>query len=231
MRDTDRQPLEALAKEINRCRQRQGCGHPPCGRHAVGKPTHQLGLHRAILVVGEAPAADGWWRTGRAFYRKPSPGGLELSRTGVNLNRCLAVLGTNIECVSFVEAIRCRPSGQEAWRPGECVRQRCSRFLLDHLLVTQPRPVLPLGLIATASCLEVTVGGRAGNLDAVVGVAAEWVAPWGPCWILPLYHPSPANGGRWPRNERFLREFLEAHPAVSGVRRRGYRGKGFRPDA
>src|SRR5262249_21019113 len=137
---------------------------------------------------------------------------LELSQTGVNLNRCLAVLGTTIECVAFVEAVKCRPSGPEAWHPGEFVRQRCSRFLLDHLLVTQPQLVLPLGLTATASCLEVTLGWRPASLAAAVGVALEWAAPWGSCWIIPLYHPSPANGGRWPRNVQYLRKFLEAHP-------------------
>jgi uracil-DNA glycosylase len=89
----------------------------------------------------------------------------------------LAVLGTAIERVGFVEAVRCRPSGSEAWRPGERVRQRCRRFLLDHLLATKPRLVLPLGLIAATSCLEVTVGRRAANLDAVVGVALAWPTP------------------------------------------------------
>jgi hypothetical protein len=84
--------------------------------------------------------------------------------------------------------------------------------LLDHLLVTQPRLVLPLGLTATASCLEVTLQWRPKNLAGVVGVALEWTPAWGSCWILPLYHPSPANGGRWPRNGQHLQEFLAAHP-------------------
>ena len=53
--------LEQLADAINQCRRRQGCGHPPCGKHAVGKPTHQAAVARPILVIGEAPAADGWW--------------------------------------------------------------------------------------------------------------------------------------------------------------------------
>jgi uracil-DNA glycosylase family 4 len=204
--------LEALAEKINLCRKERGCGHPPCGEHAVGKPTHQAGTDSGILVVGEAPAADGWWRTGRPFYRETSSGLLELSRTGANLNKCLTILGTAIERVGFVEAVRCRPSSPAAWRSGERVRQRCRGFLLDHFLATKPTLVLPLGLIAALSCLEVTVGRRPDSLDAVVGVAVEWAAPWGCCWILPLFHPSPANGGRWPHNMQCLREFLETHP-------------------
>jgi hypothetical protein len=38
--------------------------------------------------------------------------------------------------------------------------------------------------------------------------ALEWLAPWGSCWIVPLYHPSPVNGGRWRRNKLYLQRFL-----------------------
>ena len=83
--------------------------------------------------------------------------------------------------------------------------------------------MLPLGLPATASCLEVAFARRPATLEAVVGKAWEWPAPWGSCWILPLYHPSPVNGGRWRRNKLYLRKFLKRHSAapllvVEGVR-------------
>jgi uracil-DNA glycosylase len=67
--------------------------------------------------------------------------------------------------------------------------------------------VLPLGLPATASCLEVAFARAPPPLDAVVGTAWEWAAPWGPCGVLPLYHPSPANAARWPRNRRSRQRF------------------------
>lgn len=57
---------------------------------------------------------------------------------------------TTIDCVGFVEAVRCRPSGRSEWHPVEHVRRHCRRFLLDHLLMTRPRLVLPLGLTAAA---------------------------------------------------------------------------------
>lgn len=146
--------------EINRCRQRAGCGNPPCGRHAVGKPTHQIGDQGGILVVGEAPAADGWWRTGRAFYREASSGRLELSRTGVNLNRCLAVLGSTIDRVGFVEAVKCRPSSA-AWRPGERVRQQVPPFLTRSLTRDEAQPCAA----ARADRVGVVPGSDARNGD------------------------------------------------------------------
>lgn len=131
-----------------------------------------------------------------------------LSQTGVSLNDCVAVLGTTVEDDGFVEAVRCRPETSRPWRPGEPARRRCRPFLERHLLVTQPRLVLPLGLTATASCMEVAFGKRPSRLEGVVGTSWRWSPPWGPCRILPLYHPSPANGARWPRNKLFLQRFL-----------------------
>jgi uracil-DNA glycosylase family 4 len=114
-----------------------------------------------------------------------------LSRTGVNLNACLAVLGTTIDEVGFIEAVRCRPDRAGSWHPAAPVRRRCRPFLDKHLLLTEPRLILPLGLTATASCMEVAFGRTPATLEAVVGMPQEWPAPWGPCCILPLYHPSP----------------------------------------
>jgi uracil-DNA glycosylase family 4 len=161
--------------------------------------------------------AGGW---PAAFYRRSAGGDLVLSRTGGNLNDCLAVLGTTIGDVGFIEAVRCRPTTPGAWHPSEPVRRHCRRFLETHLLVTQPRLVLPLGLTATASCLEVAFARRPASLEVVVGKTSECSAPWGPCWILPLYHPSPVNGARWRRNKLFLQTFLkerlDAEPWMGG---------------
>jgi uracil-DNA glycosylase family 4 len=131
-----------------------------------------------------------------------------LSRTGVNLNDCLIVLGTTIQDVGFVEAVRCRPDQSGSWHLGVQVRRHCRPLLDRHLLATEPRIVLPLGLTAAPSCMEVAFARTPATLEAVVGKSWEWSAPWGPCWILPLYHPSPVNGARWLRNKLYLQRFL-----------------------
>lgn len=202
-----RDGLDALTQAINRCRAQGGCGSPHCGVHAVGKPTCQVVDQSRILVVGEAPATGGWWMTGRAFHRWTPGGTLELSRTGANLNECLAALNAKVETVGFVEAVRCRPSGTAAWRPGERARRKCLPFLVEHLRLTQPRLVLPIGQIAVASCLEVAFGAQTARLEDVVGEVKVWHSSWGQTWIVPLYHPSPANYGRWPKNKAFLTNF------------------------
>jgi hypothetical protein len=77
-----------------------------------------------------------------------------LSRTAANLNTCLAVLGTSVEHVGFTEAIRYRSDHPRPWHPGKLVCQRSRPFLEGHFLIVEPRLVLPLGLTATASCLD-----------------------------------------------------------------------------
>ncbi len=212
---SQRKTLTQVAEDIDQCRLVQGCGSPPCSSEAVGKPTHQVGTVREILVVGEAPAAEGWWASGRAFYRSRPGGRMGLSRTGANLNRCLAVLGTCIEEVSFAEAVKCRPAEPGNWHPGERVRQHCRRFLSEQLSALRPRLVLPLGRTATTSCLELASAGSLAAFGDAVGKPYGWVAPWGHCWILPLYHPSPANNARWPANERFLRQLVRRVPSLA----------------
>jgi len=73
-----------------------------------------------------------------------------------------------------------------------------------------------LGLTASRSCLEVAFAKTPVTLEAVVGKPREWPAPWGLCWILPLYHPSPANGARWRRNPRYVKRLLKERCASAG---------------
>lgn len=204
--------LDALTQAIDRCRAEGGCGSPHCGIHAVGKPTHQKAEGSSILVVGEAPAVSGWWITGRAFYLRTPGGALELSRTGHNLNECLAALNAKVETVGFVEAVRCRPSNSARWRPSDRVRRKCLPFLAEHLRLTQPRLILPMGQAAAASCLEIAFGAPSAKLEDVAGKVHFWHSTWGQSWIIPLYHPSPANSARWPKNMAFLTSFAKNYP-------------------
>jgi uracil-DNA glycosylase family 4 len=138
-----------------------------------------------------------------------------LSGTGANLNDCLSVLGMCIEQIGFIEAMRCRPDQPGPWHPSEQVRRHWRQFLERHLRIAQPRLVLPLGLKATASCLEVASAFTPATLESVVGTPWEWPAPWGSCWILPLYHPLPVNGARWRRNKLYLQRFLKQSPELA----------------
>ena len=69
-------------------------------------PTKFLQIGRGkgqdILVVGEAPAPNGWRKSGRAFY---TPEG-KLLPTGRNLNKLLEPFEVTVEDISFTELIK-----------------------------------------------------------------------------------------------------------------------------
>jgi uracil-DNA glycosylase family 4 len=182
--ETSREALERIALDVDDCRRGGGCGYPPCGAHAVGKPSYQLAEISRILVIGEAPAADGWWVTGRAFYQKAPKVGVRLSRTGSNLNDCLAVLGVSIEDVSFVEAVKCRPRDDLPWQPHCRARKQCSRFLREQLLIIRPELVLPLGFAASASCFHIAFGEIGVKRGDVAGKIRKW------CSLRELQNPA-----------------------------------------
>lgn len=186
----------------------------------MDKPTHQVREGTWLAIVAEAPAERGWWETGQAFYSYDSEsGGLKLMDAGRNLNCCLSRLKTTVEQSYFVEAIKCRPDNISKRSLFNCVRLLCLPFLEQQLKAIRPELVLALGKLATASCLEIA-GGKTTykfKLGDVVGRPIEWEAPWGNCWIVPLYHTSPANNGRWPDNCKFIHEFLIKHPEFESV--------------
>lgn len=204
--------LEEISKEINECRSTKGHGRCQCGGgHVVRKPTHQISHSNAILVVGQAPGPKGWWVTGVAFYQRKNDATLELLQAGKNLNECLTLLCTRLEKSYYVDAVKCKPDSTNQLR----VAQRyCLHFLKKQMFTIKPPLILALGKIATKSCLQIK-GERVLSkfkLKDVVGNAKEWQAPWGQCWILPLYFPGGNNNGRWPENKEYIGKFLAEHP-------------------
>jgi uracil-DNA glycosylase family 4 len=209
--------LEEIAKRINECRRMRKNGVCPCGgQPTVGKPTHQVGKRMSLAIVAEAPAVSGWWETNRAFYsydlRSTS---LKLVPAGCNLNECLRYLKTTVEQSYFVEAIKCRPDNTSKWSFFKRVRSLCLPFLEQQLKTIRPRLVLALGKVAAASCLEIAGEKIPSNPNEFKfeKVAGRWAkCPWDDCWVLPLYHTSPANNGRWPKNKEYIGKFLAEHP-------------------
>jgi uracil-DNA glycosylase family 4 len=168
--------------------------------------------------------------TGRPFRERVVDGYLVLSRTGRNLARILEAIGTTVDEITYVEAVKCRPGEACAWTPGESTRRRCLPFLEAQILAVRPRLILALGVVATASCFE--IAGirlpRPFRLGGVVGRVERWRTPWcRPCLVVPLYHPSSANGGRWPHDLSCLRTARSKFGASRGHFERSSGAKRF----
>src|SRR5262249_33592059 len=128
-------------------------------------------------------------------------------------------LGTCLEEVCFVEAVKCRPDRRLRWSPNARMRIKCMRFLREQVSAIRPQVILPLGAKATRSCLDIAGQQMKGGISAVAGTILRWIAPWVDCVILPLYHPSPANCSRWMTNKSILRKFRrQQHHGASTTR-------------
>lgn len=90
-----------------------------------------------LLIIGEAPAANGWRHSGRAFYTVNG----RLLPTGQRLNELLIPLGLSVEHCAFTELIKCYTGN----RPLRACATGCWPTLEIQVGQARPRLILLLG--------------------------------------------------------------------------------------
>lgn len=164
-----------LQEEINRCRKCKFVEH-------LKGPIINIGNDFDILFIGEAPAPNGWRKSGKAFY---TPEG-ELLATGRNLIKMLKILNINLEDITYTEIVKCRPDNRKYL---EKAAKNCHPFLLRQLNLLKPKLILPLGLYATVHLTEALGIREKRSFKELKGrllVINDFL-------IYPLQHPSPIN--------------------------------------
>ena len=140
--------------------------------------TVSVGKHSNIVILGEAPANNGWRKSGIAWYDTKH----KLLPSGVILQKLLDIIDLKIEDTYFVEAIKCFPKDRKYLK--KC-NNNCKGYLLKQLKVINPKIVLALGDSATKSLLEI----KYKNFSEVVG--KEFYI--NNIRVIPIYHPSPIS--------------------------------------
>lgn len=137
-----------------------------------------FGEDNDIVLVGEAPARNGWLKSGVAWH---DPQG-KLLPSGAVMQKLLDIIDRELLATTFLEAIQCFPADRkylgrlvELYRP----------TLLRRLAILQPKVVLTLGDIPTRAVL----GRSFRRLSEVVGQRfyIEGVT------VVPMFHPSPIS--------------------------------------
>lgn len=137
------------------------------------------GKGKNILLVGEAPAPNGWRKSGKAFYTVED----KLLPTGKNLNKLLEPYGLTINTCSFTELVKCfvgknrkllKECGMKCW-PIFSEQIKNKRFSLIILLGKET-----LNIFNENSGLKINIGEI--SLVTLSG---------GTYKVLPIYHPSP----------------------------------------
>lgn len=140
--------------------------------------TISIGLNNDIVILGEAPANNGWRKSGIAWYDINN----KLLPSGIVMQKLLDILDIKLEETYFLEAIKCYPKERKYLKKCSI---NCKSFLLRQLKLIKPKIVLSLGDAATKTILDIKykkysdVVGNEYKVDDIT--------------IIPIYHPSPIS--------------------------------------
>ncbi len=140
--------------------------------------TVSVGKSNDIIILGEAPANNGWRKSGIAWYDVNH----KLLPSGVILQKLLDEINLKIEDTYFLEAIKCYPKDRKYLN--KC-SENCKKYLFKQLEIIKPKVVLSLGDAATKSILNF----KYKKFSDVVGKEFEING----YKVIPIYHPSPIS--------------------------------------
>lgn len=140
--------------------------------------TVSIGRRNDIVILGEAPANNGWRKSGIAWYDINH----KLLLSGVVLQKLLNEINLKIEDTYFLEAIKCYPKDRKYLN--KC-SENCKKYLFKQLEIIKPKVVLSLGDAATKSMLKF----KYKKFSDVVGKEFDING----YKVIPIYHPSPIS--------------------------------------
>ena len=140
--------------------------------------TVSIGKNNDIVILGEAPANNGWRKSGKAWYDIND----KLLPSGVVMQKLLDILDLKLEDTYFLEAIKCYPKDRKYLKKCSI---NCKYFLLNQLKIIKPKLVLSLGDAATKTILDINYK----KFSDVIG--KEFYLE--DIKIIPIYHPSPIS--------------------------------------
>jgi len=141
------------------------------------------GKDNKILIVGEAPANNGWRKSGRCWYGIDG----KITGSGKIITKLFQSINLNLEDIFFVEAIKCFPIERKNLK--RC-KDNCYPYLEKQITLIDPKIIITLGDTATKSVLKDL---NYHNFSEVVGKKHLLKINNKEYIIVPIYHPSPIS--------------------------------------
>lgn len=141
--------------------------------------TIHYGINNDIIILGEAPANNGWRKSGKVWHDKND----KMLPSGIVMQKLLNILNLNLMDVTFLEAIKCYPKERKYL---SICKNNCSKILYRQLELLRPKIILTLGDMATKAILKI----KYKKFSEVVGNIYE--IEYG-IKVIPIYHPSPIS--------------------------------------
>ncbi|MBQ8659440.1 MAG: hypothetical protein IJ475_01190 [Bacilli bacterium] len=159
--------------------------------------TVYLGKSNNIVLIGEAPANNGW-RKSHMLWKDING---KILPSGVVLQKLFDILNMNIFEITFLESVKCYPLNRKNLK---VCSYNCKNIMLEQLDILRPDLVITLGEFPSKKLLNFKFekfSSIVGNIYDVDGYK-----------VLPIYHPSPISpksySGNLPVFEK-LKDYLK----------------------
>lgn len=181
--------LKKIDIEVNKCNLCQDLVEKFQNAQAV-----YLGKNNDILLIGEAPANNGW-RKSKMLWRNTDG---KILPSGVILQRLFDIIERDIFDTTFLEAVKCYPIDRKNLK---ICSNNCKTIMLKQLKVLKPKLIITLGEFPTRNLLDF----KFAKFSDVVGNIYEL----DDYKILPIYHPSPISPKSYKGNEPIFYKLKE----------------------
>lgn len=183
--------LKEIDEEINNCNK---CGEMV--EKFCNSQTISFGISNDILIIGEAPANNGWRKSGVAWYDIYG----KILPSGKVLQSLLDIIDVKLGETTFLEAMKCYPKDRKYI---SICSGNCHEYLVSQIELLNPKYIFVLGSEATKSVLNIQFN----NFNEIVG---RRFILWDSV-VIPIYHPSPVSPlsfkGNLPIFESLANEF------------------------
>ena len=141
-------------------------------------PTVYLGKDNNIVLIGEAPANNGW-RKSHKLWKDVND---KVLPSGIILQKLFNIIERDIFETTFIESVKCFPLDRKNLKTCSI---NCKDIMLKQLEILKPKLIITLGEFPTRNLLNF----KFKNFSDVVGKIYE-IENYK---ILPIYHPSPIS--------------------------------------
>lgn len=147
--------------------------------------TVYLGSNNDIVLIGEAPANNGW-RKSHMLWKDVNG---KVLPSGKVLQKLFDFIGKSIFDITFIEAGKCYPIKRNNLK---ICSKNCKCFMMRQLEILKPKLIITLGDAPTRSILDF----KFDKFSEVVGNIYK-VNDFS---VLPIYHPSPISPKSYKEN-------------------------------
>lgn len=137
-----------------------------------------LGKNNDLVLVGEAPANNGWRKSHKLWCDING----KVLPSGVVLQKLFDIIDRNIFETTFLESVKCYPLMRKNLK---ICSNNCKNIMLEQLRILDPRLIITLGEFPTRNLLDFKFDKFVDAVGSIYEVSGYK--------ILPIYHPSPIS--------------------------------------